>query len=503
MKTCAADALKLVEEIIAEEIESLEEKDLTLLMEYREICVKKILPMLALEVSQIQQGEEWSSNKLEWSLKLAAFFEEPKAFSWVCELQRHSDTVFGELGFAFVTLYWPFFLALTCDTEWEKIKDEIEDPEIDEVIRRSCFEALTILVIKGKIDRSVIVEYFQSLYSRILDGELNDSVLVADLIEVSLDIWPGEFMEEIREIFGLNLIEDDYLELATVLRIFEEGKEEALEAFKDWIDSCHPLEPLVPNTFFEEEAMEELSEELIREMADSEELEEVWNIDDFAHSQEIRDLGGVVEFSMSATSEGEPMEIGNITRGAIPTPAIDELSIKDKRRYFDLYEFCTAKPEKAVDIAAELLKKHPEIPSLYFYLFTAYNRLDLKQQAMEVLRLLVDKFPEYILGRIEYANYLLRRGEPDKVAVFFNHAFTLSRLYPEKKAFYVLEWIRFTHVIGWYFLQMGMVEQAKRNLEILNQIAPESIECLDLKHKIQNDLLIHSFDDDLLNFDES
>lgn len=498
MKTYDTEALKLVENILEEQITALSEEDLTLLSEHKEICLKKILPILALEVTQIQNDEEWNPSKLHWSLKLASFFKEPKAFPWICQLHRHADAIHQQLGSVFINLYWPSILALTADSEWEKLKDEIEDPSIDEEMRKSCLEALPLLVANNLLDRSFVVDYFQSLYKKILSGEIEDSIFIVDLVDASIALWPGEFLEDIRELYGLDFINDNQIELSCILETYNDGLQETQKELKEWISSCHPLEPLIPNRIFEEKAFEDLSQELSEA---EEHFNYVWEPYSLANSQEVAELGGLVRFSLSKTSEGDPVEIGNITEGYIPEPLIDSMPNKDKKKYFSLCPLSQHRPEKAAEIAIDLLERHSEIPSLYYYLYISYKMLDMRQQAMDVLKQLVKKFPNYLFGQIAYANYLLKKAEPEKMASFFSHAFTLSGLHPKREAFYVAEWVKFVHVVGWYFLQIGIIEQAEAHLDTLKQIAPTSEEFCDLEARIQNSLFQSSLDDDLLNFD--
>ncbi len=498
MKTYDTEALKLIESILEEQVKTLSEEDLDLLLKHKEICLKKILPILALEVTLIQNEEAWNPAKLHWSLKLVSFFKEPKAFPWICKLHTHAEAIHQGLGPVFINLYWASILALTADSEWEKLKEEIENPTTDEEMRKACLEAFPLLIAHGLLDRSIAVEYFQSLYKKIFTGEIEDSLFVIDLIDASISLWPQEFLEDIRELFGLDYINDSQIELSCIVETCNDGLEETLEYLKEWMDSCHPLEPLVPNRMFAEEEIDDLTQEFL----DSQEnVNYLWEPYSLESSQEVAEMGGLVRFSLSSTSEGDAVEIGNISAGYIPNPLIESMNNKDKKLYFSLCPLSQHRPEKAVEVALELLEKYPNIPSLYTYLSSCYRILDMRQESMEVLRDLIKKFPDYLFGQIAYANYLLRKGEPEKMAFFLSHAFTLSALHPNRDVFYVAEWVKFVYVIGWYFLQIGIVDQAESHLDTLRQIAPTSEEFYDLESRIQNSLFQSSLDDDLLNFE--
>lgn len=170
----SSKAIKLVEEILLGQVEKLSEEDLSLLAEEKEGCVRKILPILAFEITQIQEEEEFCPSRLQFSLQLASFFQEPKAFDWICQLHPFEEVVQEALGEEFIPTHWAAILANTVGSEIDRLKKEIETSELDEEIRRAALEALTVLVSKGKLERSKVVTYFQGLYQKALKGEVED-----------------------------------------------------------------------------------------------------------------------------------------------------------------------------------------------------------------------------------------------------------------------------------------------------------------------------------------
>ena len=206
MKTDSTHALQLIEKILTKEIEFLSKEEADFLLDHRDVCTRKLLPILALEITQIKADENWSFNTLSGCLKLLAGFEENRAFDWVIQLHDFPEVLEDENS-CFILRYWADLLIATISSEWYKLKQFIEDSEVDSEIREACLEALVLLVVRERLDRSVVVEYFNSLYSKILSGELEDPELVMLLLESSLCIWPGDSMEEIRELFGFDLVD--------------------------------------------------------------------------------------------------------------------------------------------------------------------------------------------------------------------------------------------------------------------------------------------------------
>ena len=476
-------ALKLIDEILTEEIEALSEEDLVLLLEHKEVCIRKILPILAFEITQVKAGEEWNSGKLHWSLRLVAFFEEPRAFDWIIQLHKFPEVLDYEDEILFITLHWADILAATGAGEWERLKEEIEDEECDDDIKEACLKTLVVLVAQGKLDRSVAIEYFHSLYLKILAGDLHDPYMVSSLVEVSVDLWPGESLEEIKEVFGLGFIDDELLDLSEVLEVYAQGKEAALEHLSNWVFDTHILFPLVDDEEFlgEDFSFGSGDEEEDFDDEDSEEDEEDFEEEDEDFDDEDED----------SDEESEGVSEDDL----LPCPELETLSAKEQKKYRSLERLCEESPVEVVEFTSETIRKHPHIPALYHYLYKALINLELNVEAMTILRDLIRLFPNDLLGKISYAMYLLRRGETEKVAALFSNTWDLSALYPGR-AFHVVECRQFALLMGSYYLKMGDLENAKEAAVLLATLDPFSSECLLLTDKIENEEYGRSFDEE-------
>ena len=476
-------ALKLIDEILTEEIDTLSEEDLALLLEHKEVCIRKILPILAFEITQIKAGEEWNSEKLHWSLRLAAFFEETRAFDWIIQLHKFPDLLDYGDEILFIALHWADILAATGAQEWERLKEEIEDEECDDDIKEACLKALVVLVAQGKLDRSVVIEYFHSLYLKILAGDLHDPALVLSLIEVSIDLWPGESLEEIKEMFGLGFMDEDFWELSEVLEIYAAGKEAALEHLANWAFDTHILFPLVDDEDF-------LDEDFSLDPSDD---EEDFDEDDEDSDDEDEDEDFNEEDSDEYNEDFEDEDIDE--DDLLPCPEIETLSAKEQKTYRSLDRLCEESPVDVVEFTSETIRKHPHIPALYHYLYKALINLGLNVEAMMILRDLIRLFPNDFLGKISYAMYLLRRGDTEKVAALFSNTWDLSILYPGR-LFHPVEYRQFALLMGCYYLKMGDLESAKESAVFLATLDPFSSECCLLMDKVENEEYGRAFDEE-------
>jgi hypothetical protein len=462
MQQDRASALQLLDKILTNEVEVLSKDEAEFLIRHKDVCSRKLLPILALEVALIKEGENWNPFKLHGSLKLLAAFEEKKAFDWVIQLHGFPETLNGEEGF-FIPLFWADILVATLSNEWNTLLGTIDNPEISDDIREACIDALLILVSQGRLDRALVVDHFQSLYTKAIAGEVYDPELLVFLIEASLSLWPGESIEEIKELFGLGLINEDLIRLPEILVAFEEGKEECLAHLQSWTPHSHLLD------FF------------IQEAGNSEEISFEFEVDETPFEE-----------------EADPLELQDKKIAyLLPSLEIDKLTVKEQKKYQSLPKLLVETPEKVIEIVSKMIDSHPNIPVLFHYYHSALILLDAKVLAMEVVKEWVRRFPDDLLGKIEYAHYFLRRGEPQHVDEIFSNTWSLMALYPERESFHELECLKFFHLVGLYLLQREEIEEAEEQLNILDTINPSSFEYHHLKRKLSFHLQGDFFVEDL------
>ena len=144
--------------------------------------------------------------------------------------------------------------------------------------------------------------------------------------------------------------------------------------------------------------------------------------------------------------------------------------VKDKIE--QLHEKAQKKPLEAIPEILELIGKYPDLPMLYNYLSVAYARSGQKEAAEKAIEENIHRNPDYLFKRLNYAEILLARGEVERVAEIFENKFDLQLLYPKRKRFHISEALGFMGIMGWYFVEIGEREIAKKYYEILKQIAP-------------------------------
>jgi hypothetical protein len=101
------------------------------------------------------------------------------------------------------------------------------------------------------------------------------------------------------------------------------------------------------------------------------------------------------------------------------------------------------------------IRRWPNNPIFQNYLYNAYILLQEKSKAENVLLGLTERFPDYLFGRVAYAQNLLQDGRADKIPALFGGHFDLSSLYPERNSFHISEFNTFTAIQCFYYLQIG------------------------------------------------
>jgi len=124
-------------------------------------------------------------------------------------------------------------------------------------------------------------------------------------------------------------------------------------------------------------------------------------------------------------------------------------------------ELIYKQPDKAIPIIENLMTKITDLPMLYNHLSVAYQNIGNYEKSKEITVECYKKFPDYIMGRCNYAAACLVENKPFMVTVIFNDKYDLQALYPKRKIFHVDEYVAFNRVLCMYFYQIEDIENAK------------------------------------------
>jgi len=171
-----------------------------------------------------------------------------------------------------------------------------------------------------------------------------------------------------------------------------------------------------------------------------------------------------------------------ITDAPLPEPSFDRLPEQVKDELETLYEkVLLQKPQEALGVLKPLVEQYPDVPQLYNYLHTAYRQLNDRTNARWVLQETLERFPDYLFGRIAYATDCLQRGELEKVPEIFENKYELKLLYPKRKRFHISEVLGFCATMAWYFHSRREFDRAEMYYKPMQQLDPEHRNTLFIK----------------------
>lgn len=159
----------------------------------------------------------------------------------------------------------------------------------------------------------------------------------------------------------------------------------------------------------------------------------------------------------------------------LPDPAFERLPSDVQVQINALHDevVLQPRPKQALDVLRALIRQYPNVPALYNYLYVCCYKLGERAEAGRLLQETAQRFPDYLFGRISWAEECLKRGEPEKIAEIFGGKFDLKLLYPERVRFHLSEVLSFHSIVARYFHALGNRAQAQRSYELMCQLNPE------------------------------
>jgi len=165
-----------------------------------------------------------------YAMFLLAQFREKSAYELIIQLSSLPGQIPDELMGDTVTEDLPRILAgVSCGDDY-LIRRLAENEDVFEYVRGSALGALVTLVAAGEKSRDELIDYFQSLFRTKLSRE--PSVVWENLVSYSLDLYPGEVYQDIKQCYRDDLIDPFFVSMEDVEEILVLGKEAALENLK-------------------------------------------------------------------------------------------------------------------------------------------------------------------------------------------------------------------------------------------------------------------------------
>lgn len=151
-----------------------------------------------------------------------------------------------------------------------------------------------------------------------------------------------------------------------------------------------------------------------------------------------------------------------------------ELPPEKQSLFVELRDAAHKNPKKTLPSLLLLAKEHPLSAEISNLLCFVYLQLKKERKAEKLIAQNYRNHPDDLLARINFADQLLRKKEPYKVAALFCHTFNLKELYPDQDSFSHSELLGFALLMSYYHEQIGKREEALDYYRAAVQLNPQA-----------------------------
>jgi tetratricopeptide (TPR) repeat protein len=127
----------------------------------------------------------------------------------------------------------------------------------------------------------------------------------------------------------------------------------------------------------------------------------------------------------------------------------------------------------------KLIKKYPRVPALQNYLSVYYEQLGNHKKAVEINKKIVQKFPDYLMAKINLANEYITKQEYDEVPSVLGEALDLQSLYPDRRVFHYNEFVPYMQVVMRYFFATEQIPAVTSRMPMLRELLGKDHELME------------------------
>jgi Protein of unknown function (DUF1186) len=195
-----------------------------------------ITPILLATVEQSKSQLDELSTRPEYFLHvyaiyLLAQFKETKAYQPIVNFFSVPGEISMDVTGDLVTEDLGRILASVCDGNIAPIQELIENRQANEYVRSSALNSLVVLIVQGKIDRAVVIKYFEELFATRLEQE--DSFIWTNLVMESAFLAPLQLKQQIDRVFEADLVDRFFFSPEDVYYYINLGQEASLNELRD------------------------------------------------------------------------------------------------------------------------------------------------------------------------------------------------------------------------------------------------------------------------------
>lgn len=456
------------------------------------------------EIDKLQSGKALDDPEaLLDTMFVLGHLEEAAAFPPLLALAEISPTLLeDQLGEHFISEDWPRLLTSTAHGRWDELRERIQNTDFEDAVD-ALLTSVEYVVLEGQIPREPVIAFIKDyLLQNLRTPDVNKRL--GGWICLASTLWPHECLEEIKELYGMRLIDTQLIDIDCVLEDYQKGLEECfvrrmneyqhatLVDIHDEKKQLQKEERLEKSIFSMKKALKSLKSTNKIEPSNNQ-------LKSLSRSLPRRNdpcsCGSGKKFKKCCigSKHNQPvvlrMESYEVTYEPLDCYPIDEDDIPIRET---IYGKLRTDPEACIKPLTQQMQKYPEDTSLYNYLYIYYVYTNKLYESHALLLKTVELFPDYLFGLVEFASYLLRRGDYDKVLDVFKGSQTLKQLYPEREVFHISEVLSFHYLMGVYSLKVDGLQQAKVYLSILEEHDKDCSQAMDLRKAISAHMAVQA-----------
>lgn len=201
-------------------------------IEEREAITPKLLAILQKYKNNQEELLEQSEYILHiFALYLLAQFREQLAYPLIVEFFSAPGDISLDLTGDVVTEDLGRILASVSDGNIDPIKQLIENQQVNQFVRGAALDSLLVLVAQGIISREQVIQYFEELFSTVL--EKKPEYIWTNLVINSSRLCPVELKEHIQKLYEQDWIDRFFINQKDVDYYLEIGTETALTELRE------------------------------------------------------------------------------------------------------------------------------------------------------------------------------------------------------------------------------------------------------------------------------
>lgn len=187
---------------------------------------------------------------------------------------------------------------------------------------------------------------------------------------------------------------------------------------------------------------------------------------------------------LQKTKQGIPKPF-KYTTDPIEDNNVAKMSQRDKEKLWEIYERVPKSPSEELPKLLKLKDKYPDVPVIYNHISAAYAYNGQTENYFNFIIETVNKFPDYLFGKIALAEYYLNKGEYSQVPKVLNNKLEIHMHHdPSVKIFHFSEVRGFYSVVSRYYVKANKINRALYCYFILAEVDPNHFAARQLANEI-------------------